>query len=282
MRMPSPTVTTEAPAPSEAPAPGEAHAIDSVRHPAARRVADVLRNRSSTPRVFVIDDAENIAQAIASGIRLESVYTTRSATSDSLAQLKIGDDAPQYVLEDRVAGELFGEQKRARVFALARAPRTPALDDLRGARGDVVVLDGVRLVGNIGAIARTACALGAAGMILLDSGLRTTRDRRLIRASRGLVFSLPIVLAERAECVRFLRREHVSIATLSPDARTPLRAIRSVADRVAIVLGSERNGVSQDLDALADRRFSIPMTPGVESLNVSVAAGIALYEHGAG
>jgi rRNA methylases len=274
--MVSRTVTIEAPAHSEA------QAIDSVRHPVARRIADVLRNRSNKPRVFVIDDAENVEQAIASGIRLDSVYVTHSAASDLSTLLPVDDDVPKYILEDRVAGELFGDQKRPRVFALARAPRTPVLDDLRGTRGDLVVLDGVRLVGNIGAITRTACALGAAGLILLDSGLRTTLDRRLIRASRGLVFFLPIVLAERRECTEFLRHERISIATLSADAESPLRWLRSVADRVAIVLGSERDGVSHDLDQLANHRYSIPMTPGVESLNVSVTAGIALYEHGAG
>lgn len=267
---------------SEAPLHSEAQAIDSVRHPVARRIADVLRNQSSRPKIILIDDAENIEQAIASGIQLDSLYgTARSIASDQIIP-HVGDDVPRYLLDDRVASDLFGGQKHARVFALARAPRTPVVDDLRGTRGDLVVLDGVRLVGNIGAITRTACALGAAGIILLDSGLRTTLDRRLIRASRGLVFSLPIVLASRTECAEFLQHERISIATLSADAESPLRTIRSVTDRIAIVLGSERNGVSQGLNDLANHRYSIPMTPGVESLNVSVAAGIALYEHGAG
>ncbi len=276
MRMAASTVTSEAPAYSEA------QAIDSVRHPVARRIADVLRNRSSRPKIVLIDDAENIEQAIASGLQLDSLYSTaRSIASDQSNPQHVSDDVPHYLLDDRVASELFGGQKHARVFALARAPRTPVLDDLRGTRGDLVVLDGVRLVGNIGAITRTACGLGAAGIILLDSGLRTTFDRRLIRASRGLVFSLPIVLASRTECAEFLQHERISIATLSADAESPLRTIRSVTDRIAIVLGSERNGVSQGLNDLANHRYSIPMTPGVESLNVSVAAGIALYEHGA-
>ncbi|MBO1902650.1 hypothetical protein J4H92_11905 [Leucobacter weissii] len=266
----------------EAAAHSDAQPIDSVRHPVARRVADVLRNRSDKPRVIVIDDAENIAQAASSGIRVDSLYATRSAVSDLTSLVQVADDVPHHILEDRVAGELFGEQKRARAFALARAPRAPLLADLRETSGDLVVLDGVRLVGNIGAIARTACALGAAGIILLDSGLRTTYDRRLIRASRGLVFSIPIVLAERRECIEFLRHEQVSIATLSAEAESPLHAIRSVTNRLAVVLGGERDGVSQDLSSLADHHYSISMAPEVESLNVSVTAGIALYEHGAG
>lgn len=254
--------------------------VESARHPAARRIADVLRSRSDTPRVFVIDDRENIEQAVACGIELDSVYATGSAVAEGFPTLAgVGPGTPLHVLDDAVASSLFGRQKQSRVFALAHAPRPPRLGDLTGTTGDVVVLDGVRLVGNIGAITRTACALGAAGVVLLDSDLRTILDRRLIRASRGLVFATPVVIADRDACVDFVRRERLSVAALSADAAEPLHRIRGVADRLAIVVGGERGGVSPALDSLTAHRYAIPMTQKVESLNVSVAAGIALYEH---
>src|SRR5699024_3645568 len=120
---------------------------------------------------------------------------------------------------------LFGDRKCSRVFALARAPRRPKLRDLNGTKGDIIILDGVRIDGNIGAITRTACALDAAGVVLIDSGLRTTLDRRLIRASRGLVFAPPVILATRAECIEFIGQERITLATLSADAVDPLRSI---------------------------------------------------------
>lgn len=264
-------------------APATARTIDDARDPAARRVADVLRSRSDRPRVFVVDDRENIEQAVACGIELDGVYATRSAAAEGLALVAgVGAGTPLHLLDDAVAWSLFGRQKHSRVFALARAPRPPRLGDLTGRAGDVVVLDGVRLVGNIGAVARTACALGAAGVVLVDSGLRTVLDRRLVRASRGLVFATPVVTAGRDECVDFLRRERLSVAALSAEAAEPLDRIRGVAGRLAIVVGGERGGVSPGLDALATHRYAIPMTQEVDSLNVSVAAGIALYEHRTG
>lgn len=264
-------------------APEAAQTIASVRNPAARRVADVLRSRTDRPKVFVLDDPENIEQAIECGIALDSLYATESAVSRGhLALTGVDPDVPLHILDETVARALFGEQKTARVFALAHAPRPAMLRDLVGATGDVLVLDGVRLVGNIGAITRTACALGAAGLILLDSGLRTALDRRLIRASRGLVFATPVILADRKACASFLRRERLTVAALSAQATEPLSAVRTVAERLALVLGSEREGVSPELDALTTHRYAIPMTANVESLNVSVTAGIALYEHRAG
>lgn len=258
-------------------------AIRSTRDPVARRLADVLRSRSEKPKVFVLDDLENIEQAISCGIELDSLYVTESVVARRLPTLAgVGPDAPLHVLEDAVAQTIFGEQKSARVFALARAPRPAKLHDLTGTTGDVVVLDGVRIAGNIGAIARTACALGAAGMVLVDSGLQTVLDRRLIRASRGLVLAMPVVLTSRAECADFIRREGLTAVSLSAEAAEPLSAIRDAPDRLALILGSERGGVSPELHTLTARGYAIPMTPNVESLNVSVAAGIALYEHQTG
>lgn len=263
--------------------PARARTIRSARHPVARRVADVLRSRSEKPKVFVLDDPENIEQAVTAGIELDSLYVTESVLAGGFTTLAgVGPDVPLNVLEDAVARTLFGEQKSARTFALARAPRPPRLHDLTGTPGDVVVLDGVRIIGNIGAIARTACALGAAGVIVVDSGLRTVLDRRLIRASRGLVFAIPIVLTSRAACADFIQREGLTAVSLSAEAAEPLSAIRAAPDRLAVVLGGERGGVSSELDTLAAHGYAIPMTPSVESLNVSVAAGIALYEHQSG
>lgn len=254
--------------------------IDSIRHPVARRVADVLRSRSATPRVFVIDDEENIVRAVRCGVRLDSLYVTGSmAAAPASILAAVAHAVPCRVLSESVAGNLFGAERRSRVFALAHRPPQPRLRDLSARRGDVVVLDGVRLVGNIGAITRTACALGAAGVVLVDSGLTTVLDRRLIRASRGLVFAIPVVLASRDEFCDYARRAELALATLSAQATEPLSSIRAAPGRLALVMGGERPGVSDELDALASVRYSIPMTSDVESLNVSVAAGIALYEH---
>ncbi|MFD5225547.1 TrmH family RNA methyltransferase [Microbacterium sp. NPDC058342] len=243
------------------------------------RIADVLRSGALAPRVVLIDDPENIEQAIACDVHVDALYATERMLEQGLPRLRgAAHDEPFRIIDAESSRRLFRGQKDARVFALARAPRPLRPRDLLKRPGDVLVLDGVRLVGNIGAVTRTAGALGAAGVILVDSGLRSITDRRLIRASRGLVFSVPVVLAGRAECVDFLSRERLQVATLSAGAAEPLDALREVTGRLALVLGSERHGVSRQLDKITQHRCAIPMTADAESLNVSVAAGIALYE----
>ncbi|MFC4555369.1 TrmH family RNA methyltransferase [Georgenia faecalis] len=255
--------------------------ITSAHHPLARRVAEVLRTPPADQRTIVIDDVENIAQAVACGIRLDAVYV-----ADTLGDVVLPPGAsratPVHRISARASTALFGVDKRARVFALAPRPAPATLEDLLHRDGDVVVLDGVRLAGNIGAVTRSACALGAAGVVLLDSRLASTMDRRLIRASRGLVFALPVVLSTREDLAAFVRRHGIPVVGLGAGASAPLRAIGAVRERVAIVAGSERAGLSAEVGSLAAHNYAIPMDPRVESFNVSVATAIALYERRCG
>lgn len=252
--------------------------IDSPHHPAAARVADVLRSRSSRPRTLVIDDEENIAQAIRAKVTIIAVCTSVSELDDALGLQKKAPSADVHVFTDEVMSSLFGHERRSRVFALAHAPRPASWRDIADAPGDLVVLDAVKIAGNIGAIIRSSCAFGAAGVVLVDSGITSIYDRRLIRASRGLLFSIPVLLATASEVETFLRAERMLLASMTADATSPLTAIAATAERVAILMGSERRGASDALTAIAGQRYAVPMAPGVESLNVSVAAAIALYE----
>lgn len=250
--------------------------VDSLRHPLARRVADVLRTRSAKPRTVLVDDPVNIAQARRHGLRLDGVYVTDGTDPAVVAEAAAG--ATVHVLSEEVAARLFSGEKRSRVFALARLPRPARLGDLTTSQSDLVVLDGVRLTGNIGAVVRSARAMGAAGVVLLDSGLRTVADRRLVRASRGLVFALPVVLATHRELLDFVGCEGMPLAVLGAEATEELGEVHDVPERLALVVGGERDGVSPELGRRAAHRYAIPTADDVESLNVSVAAAIALYE----
>lgn len=261
-----------------------ATAIENPSHPIARRVRDILRAGSSARRTVLIDDEENIVQALRSGVRLESLYFAEHGpvVNEEVLAATISSRIPVHRVSVSTLAAIFGPEKRTRVFALADRPRPRTLADLARMEGDVVVLDGVRLAGNIGAITRSAAALGAAGVILIDSGITSTYDRRLIRASRGLVFSLPVVLSTHQQVADFLRETSIMLVGLAADASAPLAELSEIPGRLALLLGSERAGASEALVALASRHYTIPIDPGIDSLNVSVAGAIALYERGRG
>lgn len=255
-------------------------AIDDVGNPKARHLADILRAGGRARTVIVVDDPQNILQAQRGGVELAGLYVAQDvdAMDEGLDALLQSHTVPVYRLAPAVARRIFGSEKRSRVFALAKRPRPYALDDVTKRTGDIVILDGVRITGNIGAIIRTATALGAAGTVLINSGLVSAFDRRIIRASRGLIFEHPVVLATRTDVDVMLQRSNATLVAVTGSGTDAIRGLSDVPGRVALLLGSERAGVSPGLNALAAKRFTIPMVQGVESLNVSAAAAIALHE----
>lgn len=247
--------------------------------PAVQRIIDVTRPSRSVVRTVLIEDAEPLVECIRAGLEVLEVYAvdTNPVPDDVLAACR-RSGVPVRLVEASILNHLFKADKKPKVFGIARVPRPWRFDDLARTTGDLVVLDGVKIVGNIGAIVRTSFALGAAGIVLVDSDLTTIADRRLIRASRGYVFSLPIVLASRAEAIDYFRRSDIPLVVFDTEGELPVGELRYADEPLALVLGSEKTGTSHSLERIATHSVSVPINPDAESLNVSVCAGIALYE----
>lgn len=132
-------------------------------------------------------------------------------------------------------------------------------------------------MGNIGAMMRTSLALGLGGMILLNADPDDLFDRRLVRASRGSVFALPVACVPEADLLAFLQEAGLELVVTSPYAETPVDDLAALTTRLALAFGHEKTGCSPSLMAAASRQVRIPIRPGIDSLNISVAAGITLY-----
>jgi TrmH family RNA methyltransferase len=102
-------------------------------------------------------------------------------------------------------------------------------------------------------------------------------DRRLIRASRGHIFSLPVLTATTDEFIRFCKQNRLPILVMSAQADHLVQEVSSIPHPLGIVFGSEKDGCSQMLMDAADLQVQIPTDSKVESLNVSTAAGIMLF-----
>jgi RNA methyltransferase, TrmH family len=159
-------------------------------------------------------------------------------------------------------------------------PKKWSLSDIRLRPGmTALVLDAVQDPGNVGTMLRTALGLGAAGVVALK-GTADLTNPKVIRGGMGATFRLPSVTATPEELVAWgrLQRAEIWVAGTGGEAvgRVPPR--NSGRSPVLLVVGNEGAGVSPALEAAATRRIGIPLGPGVESLNVAVAAGILLYE----
>ena len=161
------------------------------------------------------------------------------------------------------------------ILAAAEIPRRGLADLALGADPvGVLVLDAVQDPGNFGTLARTAEALGAAGVVALP-GTVDPWNPKSVRAAMGASFRLPVIPAEWDALAPWLaERGFVTLAAAA--GGDPLPEPRPV--RAALVLGNEGAGVSEDTRARADRVVGIPLRGRAESLNVAAAGAILMYE----
>ncbi|MEU7167388.1 NshR/TsnR family 23S rRNA methyltransferase [Streptomyces morookaense] len=246
--------------------------------PAVQRIIDVTKHSRSVVRTALIEDPEPLLQSIRAGVEFTEVYglETTPLPGDLLAACE-ERGIPVRLIASPIANQVFKTEKKPKAFGIARVPRPSRLADLADATGDLVLLDGVKIVGNIGAIVRTAFALGAAGIVLVDSDLVSIADRRLVRASRGYVFSLPIVLASREEALGHFRDSGARMVVFEADGDLTVGDLAGIDERLVLMFGSEKTGPSGEFSGVSAESVSIPMNPAAESLNVSVSAGIALH-----
>jgi 23S rRNA (guanosine2251-2'-O)-methyltransferase len=168
------------------------------------------------------------------------------------------------------------------VLADVVAPRMqPVAEFLAGLPGEagcaVLVLDAVTNPANVGMVLRTATAAGLDGVLLPRRGTPSI-DPLVIKASAGVAFRAPVLRAgTAAEGCAALRAAGVRVLGLAGDAGGSLLT-DPLPDRVALVLGNETDGLSDDVRAELDGTVAIPMHGGVESLNVASAAAVAAYE----
>ncbi|GHO44221.1 TrmH family RNA methyltransferase [Ktedonospora formicarum] len=140
----------------------------------------------------------------------------------------------------------------------------------------LLILDGLQIPGNIGTVIRCADGAGANGIIITNRRQRLTHPK-LVRASMGSLFALPVIESDIDTTFTWLKHHQFQIVTTNPEASISFRQAR-YSKRTAIVMGNEREGISHAWFEHHDLSVSIPMRGRADSLNVGNAAVLMLYE----
>lgn len=144
----------------------------------------------------------------------------------------------------------------------------------------LLIIDGGEKPGNLGAILRTADAAGVDAVIVTaqtDKSGTDIHNPNVVRASLGALFSQPVVVANQEQLLRWLRQQKIQIAVLTPEGKRPYFEM-NLQGSLALVMGSEAFGVSPWWLAEADFQLKIPMQGIVDSLNLSVATAVVVFE----
>ena len=249
------------------------HRLDYYRGLRDRRLADACGR-------FIAEGKRLTERLIASDLTVESILVDdrRAAEIEAIAPA----DVPVYQASREVMAKLAGFAIHTGVLSVGLRRRNPTIDELvAGATGPITLMVAPMLKepANVGAMVRTCAAFGVTGLII---GPRCCDPfyRRAVRVSMGTVFRVPIRRSEDlATDIRALQQQHQvqCIATTLNDAELLHNARRPANDRLALLLGHEVDGLEPDVEALCDRRVTLPMHLGTDSLNVSVAAAVFCY-----
>ena len=246
-------------------------------------LTDVALRRVLEPEqgLYLAESAKVIDRALGAGHRLRSLLLTPRWVTD-LAELvarAVAEGAPVYVMDHAVAEEMTGFHLHRGAMAAMHRPVLPPVEQVLAGARRVAVLEDIVDHTNVGAAFRSAAALG------IDAVLVTPRCadpfyRRSVRVSMGTVFQVPWTRIERwPEGVEALRELGFTVAALalSDDAVDLGDLAADPPERLALVLGTEGDGLGRRTVAAADLVVRIPMGGDVDSLNVAAASAVAFY-----
>lgn len=256
-------------------------AISSLTNPLVKGAVR-LRDRRERDRtgLTIVDGARELLQALDHGVTIAEALLcdeliTSAEAEDAARRLRIADVSTTQVSPKVMAKVAFGDRSDG-VVALIHAPNT-SLALLSPPRLPlIVVVEALEKPGNLGAILRTSDGAGADAVIAADP-LTDVFNPNAIRASLGTIFSIPLATATTAATLAWLGANGIRPIAARVEAVQHYTEV-DLRGPIAIVLGSEAGGLSEAWDEAHADFVSIPMLGAADSLNVSAAAAILLYE----
>jgi TrmH family RNA methyltransferase len=241
-----------------------------------------LRDRRGRDRagLTLVDGIREVGRALDAGATIVELVAGPSSDA-SPAALRLIDDARVrgipvapvgHAVEERVG---FGDRAEG-IVAVARIPDLQLSALALPPDPLVAVLEGIEKPGNLGAVLRTADGAGVDAVVVADPHT-DPYNPNAIRASLGTVFSMPLAVARAAEVLGWCRAQGLGIIAARVDAGTAYTDVDLVGP-IAIVVGSEADGLTGVWDEADVVPVRLPMHGTADSLNVSVAAAILLYE----
>lgn len=266
-------------------------AVVEITDPADERVRDyfrltdvALRRRLEPANGLYLAESEKvIRRALGAGHRPRSYLMGRRWLTDlaDLVEQAAADGVPVYVGADDVIEEMTGFHLHRGALASMHRPVLPSYNELLpdAGRSRIAVLEDVVDHTNVGAFFRSAAALGV-DAVLVTPRCADPLYRRAIRVSMGTVFQVPWTRIDPWPAgIQALQQRGYVVAgmTLAADSITLDDLVAQDPRKLALVFGTEGDGLSSRTSASADLRVRIPMTGGVDSLNVAASSAVAFY-----
>lgn len=241
------------------------------------------REREKTDR-FLIEGYREISRAVAAKRKMEKLFfcpelflgTNENALIEHIAQ----QNALLYQCTESVFQKLSYRDRPDGLIAIAKQMHLH-LPDLENIIADkqkpfLVIAEAIEKPGNLGTILRSCDAVGAQALIVCDR-CTDIHNPNVVRASVGTLFTIPVVEAEGGATLKWLKEKKIAIVAATPSAKTDYTEV-DLSRPIAIAVGTEQYGLSDQWMQQADIQVRIPMQGEADSLNVATATTVLLYE----
>lgn len=238
-----------------------------------------LRNRVEPEKgIFIAESPKVIHVALDAGYQpLSLLCERRHIEGDARTLIERCGDIPVYTGERHLLESLTGYTLTRGVLCAMRRPMLPDVGEVCRSARRIVVIDGVVDTTNIGAIFRSAAALGI-DAVLLTTNSCDPLNRRAVRVSMGSVFLVPWTWLDGTVSSLHELGFQTAAMALTDDSISITDSRLKAIDRLAVIMGTEGDGLPRNTIAEADYVVRIPMSNHVDSLNVAAAAAIAFWE----
>lgn len=257
--------------------------IDSLDYPGVEVFGTLteaqLRNRLEPEKgIFIAESPKVIHVALDAGcVPLALLCEEKHITGDAASLIARCGDIPVYTGSRELLASLTGYTLTRGVLCAMRRPMPRKVEDVCRDATRIVVIDGVVDTTNIGAIFRSAAALGIDAVLLTPSSCDPL-NRRAVRVSMGSVFLVPWTWLERPVCSLTEIGFKTAAMALTDDSVSIDDPQLTAEPRLAIVMGTEGDGLAKAVIASTDYVVRIPMSHHVDSLNVAAASAVAFWE----
>lgn len=228
------------------------------------------KNERKKSSCFIIEGERIVRDAYKNGAEFEYVILSENKTNfDVLSGVKT------YVFTEKLFEDLKETVNSQGVIGVVRCPEQSFDENTIKDGGCYLYLDSVMDPGNMGTILRSADAFGVDGVIL-SKGCVDVYNPKVVRSTMSAIFNVNLYLDNGKILESFKVNDYKIVGTFLNTEKSPENF--DYTDKCVIVMGNEANGICPDTENFCNEKIKIPMTGGAESLNVSVACGIILYE----
>jgi len=248
--------------------------ITSLQNPRVKHIVKLRddKRQRQNDGLMLVEGFDEIQLALAAGHRPQTILSAPELVARQIS----GTDVEAITVNRAVFEKISYRENPDGWLAIFPIPHV-SLDDLKLSQQPlIIVAESIEKPGNLGAILRTADAAGVDAVIVCDPRV-DAYSPNVVRASRGTIFTIPIIETNSAQGLVFLQRQGIRVLAATPSAEI-VYTHQDLRGPLAVAVGTEDEGLSEFWLSQADVRVKIPMMGKVNSLNVSVSTALIVYE----